>query len=163
MAPTVSYRHNLSSSAPPAPETALEIVQVQKPTPSPLPSALNSICPRADTPRDCATPGQIRHRPAACQKGAGRRGNQPLQAFARRPPAPAQCHRPRRARPPGKEQHSVVRPDRLRQNAAGADAGSAVASAVRHRRRHDADRGPATSATMWKTCCCGCCSRATST
>ena len=67
------------------------------------------------------------------QADARRRRLQPLQA---RPDG----HRRRRGRAPEVE-HPPARPDRLRQDAAGADARADPERAVRDRRRHGVDRG----------------------
>ena len=84
---------------------------------------------------------QLRHRPGHGQEGARGRGLQPLQAGPgrRRRSAPAkQRRRRRRAR---QVQHPADRPDRLRQDLPRPDPGPDAQRAVRHRRRHRADRG----------------------
>ena len=91
----------------------------------------------ADAPGAGRPPRRLHHRPGAREEDPlGRRG-QPLQAGPggrdRRPGAEG-----RRGR---QEQRPADRPDRLRQDGAGADPRPAPARPVRHRRRHDADRG----------------------
>ena len=71
------------------------------------------------------------------KKAPVRRGLQPLQADPVRRRHPARRGR-RRA---GQVQHPAARPDRLRQDPARPDPGPAAERAVRHRRRHRADRG----------------------
>ena len=88
---------------------------------------------------DLPVPRQVRRRPGPGQEGARGRGLQPLQADpggGRRRPRLGQ--RRRRA---GQVQHPADRPDRLRQDAPGADPGPDAQRPVRHRRRHRADRG----------------------
>ena len=83
--------------------------------------------------RDLRRAQPLRHRPGPREEGAGRLGLQPLQA-----------HRPARQGRRGRDpegQHPAARADRLREDAAGADAGEEARRAVRHGRRHDADRG----------------------
>ena len=65
-------------------------------------------------------------------------GLQPLQAHPGRRQGPRRRRRRRRA---GQVEHPDARPDRLRQDLPGADAGQAAQRAVRDRRRHRADRG----------------------
>ena len=88
----------------------------------------------ADAARDQDQPRQLRDRPGAGQAHAVGGGLQPLQAPA--PQGKGQEGR-RRAH---QEQHPADRPDRLGQDAAGADAGAHARRAVRDGRRHHADR-----------------------
>ena len=88
---------------------------------------------RADAARDLQGAGRLRDRPGPRQAGALGRGPQPLQAAGAR--AEEQRHRDRQV------EHPAGRPDRLRQDAAGADAGAHPGRAVHHGGRHDADRG----------------------
>ena len=60
-------------------------------------------------------------------------------------------------------EHPADRPDRLRQDAARADAGAAARRAVRDRRRDDAHRSRATSARTSRTSSRSCCRSATTT
>ena len=76
---------------------------------------------------------RVRHQPGAGQEGPLGGGLQPLQARQRRP-----HRRRRRAR---QEQRPPRRPHRLRQDAAGADAGQGARRAVLHRRCDQPDRG----------------------
>ena len=74
---------------------------------------------RIPTPKTHLRAAQpVRHRPGARQEDALRRRLQPLQAHQRRDAG-------RRRRRAAEEQHPAGRPDRLRQDAAGADAGPA--------------------------------------
>ena len=75
---------------------------------------------------------RLRHRPGPRQEGALGRGPQSLQAA--QPPGQAQRRRA------GEVQHPADRPDRLGQDAAGADAGAHPRRAVHDGRRDDADR-----------------------
>ena len=87
----------------------------------------------ADPERDQGQPRPVRDRPGRRQAHAGGRGLQPLQA--------AQAHEPHEGRDRAvQEQHPADRPDRLGQDAAGADPGPAAQRALRDRRRHHADR-----------------------
>ena len=87
----------------------------------------------ADPERDQGQPRPVRDRPGGRQAHALGRGLQPLQA--------AQAHEPHQGRDRAlEEQHPADRPDRLGQDAAGADAGAPAQRAVRDRRRDDADR-----------------------
>ena len=88
---------------------------------------------RADAAGDLQGARRLRHRPAGREARALGRGAQPLQAAEPR----AEEHRRRAA----EVEHHADRPDRLRQDAAGADAGPHPRRAVHHGRRDDADRG----------------------
>ena len=88
---------------------------------------------RADAARDLQGARRLRDRPAGRQAGAVGRGAQPLQAAEPR----AEEHRRRAA----EVEHHADRPDGLRQDAAGADAGADPRRAVHHGGRDDADRG----------------------
>ena len=83
--------------------------------------------------RDQGGPRRVRHRPGPGEEDPRRRGPQPLQAHRRQG-----RHRRRRA---AEVEHPPARADRLRQDAAGADAGAHPQRAVRHRRRHQPHRG----------------------
>ena len=76
---------------------------------------------------------RVRHRPGARQEGPQRRGLQPLQARL----VEAALLRRRAA----EVQHPAPRPRRLRQDAAGPDAGEDPRRALRDSRRHLAHRG----------------------
>ena len=85
-------------------------------------------------PRRSTSARRVRDRPGQRQAHALRGRLQPLQARA--------DDAERRGRDRGaEEQHPAARPDRLRQDAAGADACPRAQRAVRDRRRHGADRG----------------------
>ena len=88
-----------------------------------------------EAPRDQARPRRVRDRPGPRQEDAVGRGLQPLQAAADQGRGQARRGRARQ------EQHPADRPHRLRQDAAGRDAGAAAERAVHHRRRHHAHRG----------------------
>ena len=88
----------------------------------------------AQAPRDLRVPERLHHRPGPRQEDPLGRRLQPLQAD------PVRRDRRRRRRA-GQVEHPADRPDRLRQDAAGADAGAHAQRAVRHRRRHRAHRG----------------------
>ena len=75
---------------------------------------------------------RLRDRPGPRQARALGRGAQPLQA--------PRARRQEQRRRAGEVEHPAGRPDRLRQDAAGADAGAHHRRAVHHGRRHDADR-----------------------
>ena len=60
-------------------------------------------------------------------------------------------------------EHPADRPDRHRQDAAGADARQAALRPLHHRRRDDADRGRATSARTSRTSSSSCCRRPAAT
>ena len=83
--------------------------------------------------RDLQGPRRLRDRPGPRQARALGRGAQPLQA-----PGARREEQRRRAR---EVEHPAGRPDRLRQDAAGADAGAHPRRALHHGRRDDADRG----------------------
>ncbi len=93
------------------------------------PKAAKLPNPRAD--QGCAR--RLRDQPGACQARALGGRLQPLQARRRRQPH-------RRGRAP-EVQRAAGRPHRLRQDAAGADAGARARRALLHRRCHLADRG----------------------
>ena len=76
---------------------------------------------------------RLRHRAGPRQEGALGRRPQSLQA----PPSPDQARR-RRTR---QVEHPADRPDRVGQDAAGADAGAHPRRALHHGRRDDPDRG----------------------
>ena len=78
-------------------------------------------------------PRRLRDRPGPRQEGPLGRGPQPLQA-----PRPRDEAQRRRAR---EVEHPADRADRLRQDAARADAGPHPRRALHHGRRDDADRG----------------------
>ena len=86
-----------------------------------------------DPQRDQVRPRRLRDRPGVRQARAVGGRPQPLQA-----PGARREGRRGRAR---QVQHPADRPDRLRQDAAGPDAGAHARRAVHHGRRHDADRG----------------------
>ncbi len=98
---------------------------------------------------------RIRHRPGARQEGAGRRRPQPLQA--------ADARRRRLGRRNRQVEHPADRPDRLRQDAAGPHAGPDPQRAVRHRRRHHADRSRLRRRGRREPAARSCCTRPTST
>ena len=85
---------------------------------------------------DQEVPRRVRHRPGAHEEEARRRGLQPLQAH-RDPEAAAGPQRHRAV----EVEHPADRPDRHRQDAAGADARQAALGALHDRGRDDADRG----------------------
>ena len=58
-------------------------------------------------------------------------------------------------------EHPADRPDRYRQDAAGPDPGEDSRRALRHHRRHHADRGPVTSERMSRTSSSASCKRRT--
>ena len=87
----------------------------------------------ADPQRDQDQPRRLRDRPGSRQAHAVGGGLQPLQA-------PEACRRFEGRGRADQEQHPADRPHRLGQDAAGADAGQAAERALRHRRRHHADR-----------------------
>ena len=76
----------------------------------------------------------VRHRPGPRQEGPLRRRPQPLQAAGPRR-GPRERGRARQV------EHPPHRPDRLRQDPAGPHPGPDPQRALRHRRRHHADRG----------------------
>ena len=88
----------------------------------------------AEAARDLRRAEGVRRRPGAGQAHALGRGLQPLQAR----PDDAVGRRGHRA---AEVQHPAARPDRLRQDAARADARAHPQRPVRDRRRHGADRG----------------------
>ena len=87
---------------------------------------------RADTAGDPQGSRRLRDRPALRQARAVGRRPQPLQA-------PGACRQEQRRRA-GEVEHPADRPDRLRQDAARADAGAHHRRALHHGRRDDADR-----------------------
>ena len=87
---------------------------------------------RADPARDQGRPRRLRGRPGTRQARALGRRAQPLQA-------PEPRRQERRCRT-GEIEHPADRPDRLRQDAAGADAGAHHRRAVHDGGRDDADR-----------------------
>ena len=89
--------------------------------------------PPPEPAQDQGPARRVRHQPGAGQEGPQRRGLQPLQAGQRRP-----HRRRRRAR---QVQRPARRAHRLRQDAAGADAGEDPGRAVLHRRCDQPDRG----------------------
>ena len=88
---------------------------------------------RAHAARDLQGARRLRHRPAGREARALGRRAQPLQAAEPRP----EEHRRRAA----EVEHHADRPDRLRQDAAGADAGPHPRRALHDGGRDDADRG----------------------
>ena len=87
---------------------------------------------RADAARNLQGPRRLCHRPEPRQARAVGRRPQPLQA--------AEPRRQEQRRRAGEVEHPADRPDRLRQDAARADAGAHPRRAVHHGRRDDADR-----------------------
>ena len=90
-----------------------------------------SQIPNPQVIADAAQP--VRHRPGARQEG-------PSVAVYNHYKRVAAAHADRRRRA-REEQHPAGRPHRLRQDAAGPDAGQDPRRALLHRRRHRADRG----------------------
>ena len=86
----------------------------------------------AHAARDPPDPRPVRDRPGAGEEDPLGRRLQPLQA--------ARIGRQGRRSRAREVEHPADRPDRLRQDAARADARAAARRAVRHRRRDDADR-----------------------
>ena len=100
------------------------------------PRAEDPAVDAADAARDQEVPRRLRHRPGPHQEEARRRRLQPLQAH-RDPEGVARAARHRA----DQGQHPAGRPDGHGQDAAGPDAGQDAVGPLRHRRRHDADRG----------------------
>ena len=99
----------------------------------------NSQLERLPTPSGTGRqPRRLHHRPGPGEADARRRGDQPLQAGAG--PRRSTTHRVA-GRRGLQEQRPADRPDRLRQDGAGADPRAPAPRPVRHRRRHNPDRG----------------------
>ena len=104
-------------------------------------------CPRPPSSASTSCPSRVRSTtflndyvvgPGRGQEDPVGRRLQPLQAHpVRQTPRP----RPPRRRRAGEVEHPAARPHRLRQDAAGPDAGPHAQRALRHRRRHRAHRG----------------------
>ena len=88
----------------------------------------------AQAPGDLRVPERLRDRPGVRQEDPVGGGLQPLQA------GPGRSGPGVRGRA-GQVEHPPARTDRLRQDAAGPDPGPDAQRALRHRRRHGADRG----------------------